>query len=221
VSQSAQTAQSQASPAQAQTDLAQALAPLYREYRRRLDEMATRVKPEALLREATTRDDGGLLVCGSDGFPLRFDVADNETGSTFEVRSARYDEPAAKRVRVGALEVELLAGCWEALAVDCRFDGTPVAEDAVALASLLRAFAELGHHGAFSARGAAEPWSGRVHAVAVTVAGPSVVALYDLGSCPPDALDVLLRALDGFGRDRAPLARVVIGGAPPDPSRTI
>ncbi len=201
--------------------LADALAPLQREYLRRLTEMAGRVKPESLLREATTRDQGGVLINGPDGFPMRFDVADSETGSTFEVRSARYDDPASTFVRVGALEVELKAGCWEALNVDCRFDGQPVGEDAVALCGLLRAFAELGQFGAFSPRGAAEPWSGRVHSFSVQVSGNSVAALYDMGSAPPEALDTLFQALDGFGRDRAPLAKVILGGPPPDPARAL
>jgi len=217
------TAELNAPPGAAiESPLARALAPLHREYVRRLDEMAARVAPASLLREATTRDDASnQLITGTDGFPLCFDVADNDTGSTFEVRSARYDEPGEKLVRVGALNVELKAGCWESMTVDCRFDGSPVAEDAVALASLLRAFAELGTLGAFSARGAADPWSGRIHAFSVHVSGSSIAALYDLGSCPPSALDVLMRALDGFGRDRAPLAKVILGGPPPDPSRTL
>ena len=96
-------------------------------YLRRLDEMAARVAPAHLLREATTRDDvSNQLITGTDGFPLCFDVADNDTGSTFEVRSARYDEPVETLVRVGALNVELKAGCWESMTVDCRFDGPPV-----------------------------------------------------------------------------------------------
>ena len=204
-----------------ESELSRALAPLYREYLRRLEEMAARVKHTALLREPTTRDEAGLLVFGDDGFPLRFDLADNETGSTFEVRSARDDAPALAQLRVGALEVELKPGSWEALRIDCRFDGAPVPEDAVALASLLRAFAELGHTGAFIERRDAQLWSGRIHSFSVKVDGPSICATFDLGSCPPAALDVLLRALDGFGRDRAPIARVIIGGPAADPKRTL
>ena len=204
------------------SELSRALAPLHREYLRRLNEMAGRVTPSVLLREATTRDDNtGLLITGEDGFPLVFDVADQDTGSTFEVRSAHEDEPVVKLVRIGALEVELKAGCWESLTVDCRFAGNPVAEDAVALASILRAFIELGHVGAYAARGSAEPWSGRIHSMSVHVSGSSVAALFDLGSCPPSALDMLMRALDGFGHNRAPLAKVIIGGPPPDPARTL
>ena len=205
----------------AQSELARALAPLYQEYLRRLDEMAARVKPEVLLREPTTRDEAGLLVGGADGFPLRFDLADDETGATFEVRSAHDDAPLQSRLLVGALDVELKPGSWEALRIDCRFDGPPVPEDAVALCALLRAFAELGHHGAFIARRDAAVWSGRIHSFSVLVNGASISALFDFGSCPPAALDVLLRALDGFGRDRAPIARVIIGGPPPEPRRAL
>lgn len=196
--------------------LAQALEPLYRAYLRRLEEMATRVEAPSLLREPTTRDENGRLVLGEDGLALRFDVADAKTGSTFEVRSARYDAPTQERLLVGTLEVELKPGCWEALPVTCRFDGTPLPEDAAALTGLLRAFAELGHHGAFSARGAAKPWLGRIHGVSVAAGGDEVTALYDLGSVPPAALEALLQALDGFGVDRAPLAKVTVGGPVPD-----
>jgi hypothetical protein len=196
--------------------LAAALGPLHRAYLRRLDEMAGRVEAPALLREPTTRDENGRMVLGADGFALRFDVADGKTGSTFEVRSARYDAPAADRLLVGMLEVELKPGCWEALPVTCRFDGAPLPEDAAALTGLLRAFAELGHHGAFSPRGAQTPWLGRIHGVQVEAGGDEVTAVYDLGSAPPEALEVLVRALDGFGVDRAPLAKVTLGGPVPD-----
>ena len=196
--------------------LTAALDPLYRAYLRRLDEMAARVPVNGLLREATTRDERGHLVLGADGFARRFDVADAQSGATFEVRSALLDAPAAGRLLVGTLEVELKPGSWEALPVCCRFDGEPVAEDGAALTGLLRAFAELGHHGAFSAREQARPWSGRVHGVQVLADGEEITAVYDLGSAPPPALEVLLLALDGFGRDRAPLAKVIIGGAAPE-----
>jgi hypothetical protein len=200
--------------------LAEALAPLYLAHLRRLDEMASRVAPEALLREATTRDDGGEVVLGPGGLPLRFDVADGKTGSTFEVRSARYDAPAVTSLRFGALEVALEPGCWEALPVRCRFARPPLEGDASALGSLLQSFAELGQHGAF-APGAAAPWSGRLHSVALEASGAEVAAIFDLGSAPPAALEVLLRALDGFGRERAHLAAVTIGGPVPDgPKRT-
>lgn len=199
--------------------LAAALDPLYRAYLRRLEEMAGRVEAPALLREPTTRDENGRLVVGADGFALRFDVADGKTGSTFEVRSARYDAPAVERLLAGMLEVELKPGCWEAFPVTCRFDGAPLPEDAAALAGLLRAFAELGHHGAFSARGAQKPWLGRIHSVQLEAGGDAITAVYDLGSAPPEALEVLVRALDGFGVDRAPLAKVVLGGPVPDAPR--
>jgi hypothetical protein len=196
--------------------VAEALAPIHRSYLRRLDEMAARVAPGALLREATTRDGAGQLMAGADGLPLRFDVADSETGSTFEVRSARYDPPAHEKVRVGALEVELLPGCWEVMALTCRFPAIPSADDGQALARLLRAFAELGQFGAFCAPGAAAPWQGRIHGVQLTSEADAVIAIFDLGSAPPEAVEVLLRALDGFGRDRTPLAKVVLGGPVPD-----
>ena len=199
--------------------LAVALEPLYRSYLRRLAEMAARVSPGNLLREATTRDERGRLVLGPDGLAQRFDVADARTGSTFEVRSASYDAPAGERFVIGMLEVELKPGCWEGLVVTCRFDGPPVEEDAAALTALLRAFAEFGHHGAFSPRGAVEPWSGRIHGVQVVAGGEEVTAVYDLGSAPPTALELLVCALDGFGRDRAPLAKVILGGAVPDSAR--
>ena len=199
--------------------LAEALEPLYRSYLRRLEEMAARVAPANLLLEATTRDEHGRLVLGPDGLAQRFDVADARTGSTFEVRSAHYDAPAGQRFVIGMLEVELKPGCWEGLPVTCRFDGHPVEEDAASLTALLRAFAELGHHGAFSARGAVAPWSGRIHGVQVVAGAEEVTAVYDLGSAPPAALEVLVRALDGFGRDRAPLAKLVLGGAVPDSAR--
>jgi hypothetical protein len=194
--------------------LAAALAPLHREYLRRLEEMAARMPQAALLREATTRDDQGRLVLGAGDLAARYDVADARSGETFEVRSGHLDPPAASRVELGALAFELQPGCWEALIVSCRFDVPPVEEDAAALAGLLRAFGELGHHGAFSPRGAAAPWTGRIHGVQVFIGRDEVTAIYDLGTCPPASLDLLAQALDGFGRDRAPLAKILIGGQP-------
>jgi hypothetical protein len=42
-------------------------------------------------------------------------------------------------------------------------------------------------------------------------------AVFDLGSCPPAALDSLCAALSGFAEERVPLAHVRIGGKkPPD-----
>jgi hypothetical protein len=192
--------------------VAQALAPLHAGYLRRLGEMAARVPPAALLREATTRDGAGLLVLGADGFPLRFDVADAVSGETFEVRSGTLDSPSASRLVVGRLTVELLPGAWEALRVVCRFDGVPLEEDARALAGLFHAFAALGVHGGYSAREAAAPWSGRVHGLQLEIEGEEVTAVIDLGTCPPQALAQLVRALDRFGQERAPLARVSLGG---------
>ena len=204
------------------SELEAALQPLCLSYLRRLNEMATRVRADVLLREVAGRSESGYLVPGDDGFPLRFDVADGETGSTFEVRSAHFDKPLVERVRVGALEVQLVPGCWEQLVVACHFDERPVQEDADALGSILRSFAELAWHGGFSPRGAADPWAGRLHGGQVIMAAGGVVAAtYDLGSCPAQALDVLFNALDGFGRDRAPLARVVVGGLPLDPNTSV
>lgn len=197
------------------SELSRALEPLFRAYLRRLNEMAARVPEEALLREVAGRGDDGKLLLGPDGFPLRFDLANSETGETFEVLSGAPDAPAAKLVRVGALEASLLPGRWEALRIDCAFDGEPLEEDATAMADLLRSFAELAAQGGFAERREFEPWLGRVHAASVTLEGSTISALFDMGSCPPAALDTLLRALDGFGRDRAPLGSVVIGGSPP------
>ena len=207
-----------ASGSTAQSELSRALAPLHQSYLRRLEEMVGRVAPDVLVREVAARTEGGRLIEGEDGFPVRFDVADSKTGSTFEVRSAKFDAPALERLRVGATEFELMPGCWEELVVACRWDGDPVEEDAQALASLLRAFHELAWHGAFSPRLAAEPWSGRVHGLRVVQTGSVVAGVFDLGTCPPSAFDALAHSLDGFGRDRAPLAKVVIGGTEPDPN---
>jgi hypothetical protein len=193
--------------------VASALAPLHASYLRRLAEMAARIAPASLLLEATTRDERGRLVLGADGFPLRFDVANLTSGETFEVRSGLLDAPSVERLVVGMLDVDLLPGAWEAFWVACRFDGLPMPEDARALCDLLRAFAEVGVQGGFSPRGAAAPWSGRIHGAQVESRSDEVFALFDLGTCPPAALEVLADALDRFGQDRAPLAKLTLGGA--------
>lgn len=203
------------------SELARALAPLRAEYVRRLDEMANRIKPEHFSREPIARTDGGRLVEGEDGFPIRYDVADTNEGYTYEVCSAHDDKPALDRLRVGATEVELLPGKWEALVVTCTFDGDPVEEDAQALASLYRAFHELAWHGGFTPRNSTEPWSGRVHQLKVVMTGSAIAAVFDLGTLPASGLDALLRAIDGFGAARAPVAKVVIGGVPPDPNAAV
>ena len=196
------------------TPLAQALLPLYRGYLRRLEEMAARIGADAALREPTTRDEEGRLVRDESGFVLRFDVADSRSGETFEVHGARPDDPAEREVRVGTLPFVLTAGNWEELTLRCVFSRTPEGEDLAALAELLHGWAVLAAHGAFAGgQGEGEPgkWSGRLHSAAVRVQAPDVVATLDLGTSPPDALDALAEALAGFGRDRAPLARVVLG----------
>lgn len=201
--------------------LAEALEPLHRSYLRRLDEMAARLPAEAVLTERTTRAGDGRLVIGEDGLPLRFDVADARDGHTWEVHGARRDEPAAAQVQVGEIEVRLEPGNWEELPVACVFDGEPLAEDAAALAELLRAFAVLGWHGAFAAmkpaRGTpqADRWLGAAHGVRVTLEENEIRAVYDLGSCPPAAVEALCLALSGFAVERVPLAYVRIGGVVP------
>jgi hypothetical protein len=201
--------------------LAEALEPLHRAYLRRLDEMAARLPSEALLTERTTRGDDGRLVLGEDGLPLRFDVADARDGHTYEVHGARQDEPLAQQVQVGSVEVRLQAGNWEELAVVCVFDGEPLAEDAEALAELLRSFAILGWYGAFAGlrppRGTpdADPWLGSSHALRVELRENEVWAIYDLGTCPPAAVEALCGALSGYSVERVPLAYVRIGGKVP------
>ena len=193
------------------TPLAQALLPLYRGYLRRLDEMAARIG-DAALREPTTRDEEGRLVRDERGFVLRFDVADSRNGETFEVHGARPDEPAERDVRVGTLPFVLWPGNWEELTLRCVFSRAPEGEDLAALAELLHGWAVLAAHGAFAGgEGESGEWSGRLHSAAVRVEAPDVVATLDLGTSPPDALDPLAEALAGFGRDRAPLARIVVG----------
>lgn len=205
-----------------QSVLARALAPLFRAYLRRLDEMAARLPGDALACEMTTRDDDGKLLLGEDGLPLRYDVADRSTGETYEVRGAKPDAPAEAEVRVGPLVLRLLPGNWEAMPLACAFDGTPVPEDAEELANLIRAWAVLAAHGAFAhtgeARGTkgAERWSGRIHAVSIQMHGDELRAQFDLGTCPPAGLDALIESLAGFGLDRAPVAWATLGGAAPD-----
>lgn len=198
-------------PLEPGADLAAALEPLHASYLRRLNEMAGRIAEGALLREATTRDATGALVLGAEGLPIQFDVADGATGSTFEVRSARYDAPTAAQLTVGTLALELLPGCWEALPLGCTFGGPPMPGDVAALRGLLRAFAEMGSHGAFRTAACA-PWSGRIHGLRLSGEGAEVRALFDLGSCPPRALQLLVETLEGFGRHRTPIALVTIGG---------
>ena len=199
--------------------LAEALEPLYRSYLRRLDEMAARLPEAALLTERTTRGDDGRLVMANDGLPLRFDVADARDGHTYEVHGAHPDAPAATEVRVGRLEVRLLPGNWEELPLVCVFDGEPLAEDATALADLLRGFAMLGWYGGFAGalplRGTpgADRWSGRAHGFSVELRENELFSVFDLGSCPPLALETLCAALSGYCQERVPLAYVRIGGA--------
>jgi hypothetical protein len=198
--------------------LAEAVEPLYRSYLRRLDEMAARLPAEALLTERTTRGDDGRLVAGEGGLPLRFDVADSRDGHTYEVHGAHPDQPATAELRVGRLEVRLAPGNWEELPVACVFDGEPLAEDAEELASLLRSFAVLAWHGGFSAdrpsRGTpgADRWMGRAHSVRIDLQENTIRAVYDLGTCPPAALEALCFALSGFSEERVPLAYARIGG---------
>ena len=201
--------------------LAQALEPLYRSYLRRLDEMAARLPAEALLTEKVTRGEDGRLVLGEDALPLRFDVADARDGHTWEVHGAHPDAPAASEVRVGRAEVRLEPGNWEELPVVCVFDGEPLSEDATALADLLRGWAILAWHGGFAAaqppRGTpgADRWTGRLHGVGIVLRENELWATYDLGSCPPAALESLVAAISGYCEDRVPLAYVRIGGDAP------
>lgn len=201
--------------------LAEALDPLYRHYLRRLDEMAARLPEGALLSEQSTRGDDGRLVLGNDGLPLRFDVADARDGHTYEVHGAHPDAPAAVAVRVGRIEVRLLPGNWEELPLVCVFDGEPLPEDAEELADLLRGFAIFAWYGGFSGRrpargtSGAEPWSGRAHAARIALRDNELCATFDLGSCPPAALEALCAALSGYSEVRVPIATVRIGGKPP------
>jgi hypothetical protein len=201
--------------------VAEALEPLYRSYLRRLDEMAARLPAEAVLTERTTRGEDGRLVVGAGGLPLRFDVADARDGHTYEVHGAHADEPAAAQVRVGRVEMRLEAGNWEELAVACVFDGEPLPDDAEELADLLRGFAILAWYGGFAAlrpaRGTpgADRWSGRAHSLEVQLRENTLWAVYDLGSCPPAAMELLCAALSGYCEERVPLAYVRLGGKIP------
>ncbi len=201
--------------------VAEALEPLYRSYLRRLDEMAARLLAEAVLTERTTRGEDGRLVMGAGGLPLRFDVADARDGHTYEVHGAHADEPAAAQVRVGRVEVRLEAGNWEELAVACVFDGEPLPDDAEELADLLRGFAIFAWYGGFAAlrpaRGTpgADRWSGRAHSLEVQLRENTLWAVYDLGSCPPAAMELLCAALSGYCEERVPLAYVRLGGKVP------
>ena len=195
--------------------LAEALEPLYRAYLRRLDEMAARLPPEALLTEQTTRGEDGRLAIGEDALPLRFDVADARDGHTWEVHGARPDEPSIGELRVGRARVLLEPGNWAELPVVCVFEGAPQPDDATALADLLRGFAILGWHGAFAAvRGSpgGDRWTGRLHGVSIVLRDHELWAVYDMGTCPPAALETLCAAISGYCEDRVALACVRIGG---------
>lgn len=201
--------------------LAEALEPLYRSYLRRLDEMAARLPPQALLTETVSRGDDGRLAESDDGLPLRFDVADARDGHTYEVHGAKADAPAASELQVGRVQVRLEPGNWEELPVVCAFDGEPLSEDAADLADLMRGFAILAWYGAFAparpARGTpvADRWTGRAHGVHVELRESELWAVFDLGTCPPAALESLCTALSGFADERVPVAYVRIGGAFP------
>jgi hypothetical protein len=199
-------------------DLSAALRPLHAAYLRRLEEMASRVPAEALLRESTTRGPDGALALGSDGLPLCFDVADLRTAETFEVRGSAPDAPAAPGGTFGAVQIDLKPGNWEALVVEMSLEGLPTDADLLDLAELVRAWAQLAAAGAFSRMGgAAAPWSGRLHSLRLEASRKALTAVLDLGTCPPEALSVLLAALDGQGRDARSVARVTFGGAESDP----
>jgi len=201
--------------------LAEALEPLYRAYLRRLDEMAARLPPEAVLTERSTRGEDGRLALGEGGLPLRFDVADARDGHTWEVHGARADAPAAAQVQVGRVEVRLHAGNWEELPLVCAFDGEPLPEDAEELADLLRGFTILAWYGGFAAarpsRGTpgADRWSGRAHGMRVELRENELWAVFDLGTCPPAGVQALCEALSGYAEERVPLAWIRIGGLPP------
>ena len=201
--------------------LAEALEPLYRSYLRRLDEMAARVPQEALLAEAVTRGEDGRIVPGEDGLPLRFDVADGQSGQTFEVHGTKADPPAAVEVQVGRVQVRLAPGNWEELPVVLVFDGEPLAKDAEEAADVLRAFAVVAAHAGFApqreARGTpgAGRWSGRLHSLRLDLREQELWGVFDLGTCPPAALETLCAALSGYSEERVPLAYVRIGGKPP------
>jgi hypothetical protein len=198
--------------------LAEALEPLHRSYLRRLDEMVARLPEGAVLTERTTRNEDGRIALGEDGLPLRFDVADARDGHTWEVHGARADEPLAREVRVGRVEVRIEPGNWEELPLVCVFDGNPLPEDAEDLAGLLRGFAAFAWYGGFAgvrpARGAAgtDRWTGRAHGIRVELRANELWAVLDLGTCPPAAVEALCAALSGYCEERVPLAYVRIGG---------
>jgi hypothetical protein len=198
--------------------LSEALQPLYTNYLRRLDEMASRIPPGAALTEQTRRAQDGRLTLGDDGLPMRYDVADARDGHTYEVHGAHPDAPAADRVRVGRLEVRLEPGNWEELRFSCVFDGEPLADDAEDLADLLRGFVIVAWYGGFAAwrasRGS-EPdrWKGGAHGLRVALKGNEVQAVIDLGTCPPAGVESLVAALAGFCDERVPMAYLCVGGA--------
>jgi hypothetical protein len=116
--------------------------------------------------------------------------------------------------------VRLEPGNWEELPVVCAFDGAPLPDDAEELADLLRGFAILSWYGGFAGalppRGTpgADHWLGRAHGVRVQLRENELWAIYDLGTCPPAALDSLCTALSGYSDSRVPLAHIRIGGKP-------
>jgi hypothetical protein len=196
-------------------DLARALAPLYYAYRRRLDEMAARVPDGLVLREAITRAEDGTILLGDDGLPLRFDVANAHTLETYAVWGSIPDEPAARELKLGRLDVRLAPGNWENLPVTCVFDGAPLEDDAAALGWIMQSWAHLAAHRAFTEEMLGSPWSGRLHSFRVQMSGNLVTGVFDLGSCPPIGVEMLVKAFEGFC-DRVPIARVEIGGPIPE-----
>jgi hypothetical protein len=195
--------------------LAEALLPLYSSYLRRLDEMVARLPEGSALTERTTRGEDGRLILGDDGLPLRFDVADSRDGHTYEVHGAHPDAPAAETVRVGRVEVRLAPGNWEELRVTCVFDGQPLPEDAEELAGLLRGFALFAWYGGFAGvrRAGEDRWKGKAHSLQVQLIENELRAVFDLGTCPPAAVEGLCAALSGFCEERVPMACVRIGGS--------
>jgi hypothetical protein len=195
--------------------LAEALLPLYSSYLRRLDEMVARLPEGSALTERTTRGEDGRLILGDDGLPLRFDVADSRDGHTYEVHGAHPDAPAAETVRVGRVEVRLAPGNWEELRVTCVFDGQPLPEDAEELAGLLRGFALFAWYGGFAGvrREGEDRWKGKAHSLQVQLIENELRAVFDLGTCPPAAVEGLCAALSGFCEERVPMACVRIGGS--------
>jgi hypothetical protein len=163
------------------------------------------------------RDGDGRIAAGECGVARRFDVASSATGETFEVHGARPDEPAARELTFGDVPVRLAPGNWEEFPVACTFESVaaPDDDDAAALADVLRSWAALAAAGGLGVRAERDRWSGRLHSIAVSLRGAQVVALCDLGTCPPEAFEPLLAALSAFGRERRPLARVDLGGPAP------